>query len=485
MVIIGSNFQFGYNTGVINAPQTVIEAFFNESYIGRYGESMTPSNLNFWWGFAVAIFAAGGMVGSVVGGVISKRLGLKPSMLYNNALAIIAALLMGLCKLAGSFEMLIIGRLVIGINCGINMVVAPMYLTEIAPVEYRGVFGVLGQLGVVTTILLSQALGLQWVLGTEDGWPLLLGITGLFAVFQLITIPFCPESPRYLMKDQPNRSEKALRWLRGSDADITDELNNFKKEAESEANVEKTTYKELFTKSSLQKPLLIAVVMQLSQQLSGINAVFYYSTDLFIQAGISPEYSSLVTVGMGVVNVVMVFISVMLIDRAGRRILHLVGLAGMFVCAVVLVVLLNLTTTSTAVSYLTVAPILLFVAFFQSGPGSIPWFITSEIFDQSPRPLAVSVAGVTNWLGNFAVGLAWPSMVSAMGGYGFLVFAVLLLLFWLFTYFKVPETKGKSISEITALFQDKDDYGSAVEKGHANQGYKQEEDDTLSHTSSI
>uniref|UniRef100_H2Y400 Major facilitator superfamily (MFS) profile domain-containing protein n=1 Tax=Ciona savignyi TaxID=51511 RepID=H2Y400_CIOSA len=486
MAVVGSTFQFGYNTGVINAPQKTIEQFFNLTYITRcnlnkrrmiitknrtdrmvslsrnmiilchinsaYGYPIATSTLNLLWGFTVAVTAVGGMIGSLCAGFAADRYGLKKPMLYNNFTAILAALLMGFSKLAGSFEMLIIGRFIIGINSGINMGIAPMYLTEIAPVKYRGVFGTLGQLGVVTSMLLSQVLGLRWLLGTSTLWPLLLALTGVFAVYQLAVIPFCPESPRFLLvkMNKEDEAREALQWLRGSHYNSKEEMNQMSSEHEAGKDEQKTTIKELFTVSHLRQPLIIAIVMQLSQQLSGINAVFYYSTQLFLAAGIPQE--GLTTVGVGIVNVIMTIVSLSLIEHAGRRILHLIGLGGMCVCSILLVVLLNLQRT-VVISWLTLVPILLFVAFFQTGPGSIPWFITAELFNQSARPAAVSIAGLVNWLGNFTIGLAYPSINAEIGGYTFIIFAVLLAIFWIFTYFRVPETKGKNINEITALFQ--------------------------------
>ncbi|XP_009862019.2 solute carrier family 2, facilitated glucose transporter member 1-like isoform X2 [Ciona intestinalis] len=459
MAVVGSTFQFGYNTGVMNAPQKTIEQFYNVTFLNRYGHSITASTLNLLWGFTVAVTAVGGMIGSLCAGVAAERYGLKKSMLYNNITAILGAALMGFSELAGSFEMLIIGRFVIGINSGINMGIAPMYLTEIAPVKYRGVFGTLGQFGVVTSMLLSQVLGLRWLLGTPTLWPLLLALTGVFAIYQLVVIPFCPDSPRFLLvkMNKEEEAREALQWLRGNHYDVKEEMNNMRIEHQANASERKTTIIELFTVSYLRKPLIIAIVMQLSQQLSGINAVFYYSTQLFIAAGIPEEYTGLTTVGVGVVNVVMTIVSLLLIEHAGRRILHLIGLGGMCVCSVILVVLLNLHRT-TVISWLTLVPILLFVAFFQTGPGSIPWFITAELFNQSARPAAVSIAGLVNWLGNFTIGLAYPSINAEIGGYTFIIFAVLLAIFWIFTYFRVPETKGRSINEITALFQPEGEY---------------------------
>jgi len=143
--VVGSAFQFGYNTGVINAPGKFIRDFLNETNFNRYNESMTSSTQNAIWALTVAIFAVGGCIGGLSNGFFADYFGRKKSLLYNNILAIIAALLMGLSKVCSSYEMIIIGRFIIGLNCGLNSGLCPMYITEIAPVAIRGSVGTLFQ----------------------------------------------------------------------------------------------------------------------------------------------------------------------------------------------------------------------------------------------------------------------------------------------------------------------------------------------------
>merc|ERR1712018_759859 len=156
------------------------------------------------------------MMGGSMVGFISSRFGRKGGLLLNNVLVVVATLLMGLAKAAGSFQMLIAGRLVIGINSGLNAGLAPMYLAEIAPTSLRGALGTVYQLIITLSILISQILGMNNMLGTEEGWPWLLAITAIPAILQLATLPFCPESPKYLLLDQEDEmaAQTALSWLR-------------------------------------------------------------------------------------------------------------------------------------------------------------------------------------------------------------------------------------------------------------------------------
>lgn len=181
---------------------------------------------------------------------------------------------MGLSKPVKSYEMIIAGRFLIGLNCGLNSGLCPMYINELAPVDIRGSIGVLFQLGATFSIMLSQILGLPDVFGNEKLWPLLLGLTGLFSVFQLATLPFCPESPRFLLikRDLQVEAELILRDLRGT-GDVKQEIDDMINEANSEKNIKKFSIIQLFSTRALILPTMISIVLHLSQQLSGINAV--------------------------------------------------------------------------------------------------------------------------------------------------------------------------------------------------------------------
>uniref|UniRef100_A0A4W3II17 Major facilitator superfamily (MFS) profile domain-containing protein n=1 Tax=Callorhinchus milii TaxID=7868 RepID=A0A4W3II17_CALMI len=155
VAVIGS-LQFGYNTGVINAPQKVIENFLNDTWIYRYNEPISQGTLTSLWSLSVSIFSVGGMFGSFSVGLFVNRFGRKNSMLMNNLLAFIASALMGFSKLAGSYEMLIMGRFFIGIYSGLTTGFVPMYVGEISPTNLRGALGTLHQLGIVVGILIAQ-----------------------------------------------------------------------------------------------------------------------------------------------------------------------------------------------------------------------------------------------------------------------------------------------------------------------------------------
>ncbi|XP_036403960.1 solute carrier family 2, facilitated glucose transporter member 4-like [Megalops cyprinoides] len=449
--VLGS-LQFGYNIGVINAPQKIIEQDYNATWIHRYGQPIPVGTLTSLWSLSVAIFSVGGMLSSFCVGVISEWLGRRKAMLINNLMAFIGGGMMGMSKLCRSFEMMIMGRFIIGAYCGLASGLVPMYVGEIAPTSLRGALGTLHQLAIVTGILVAQILGLDSLLGSEELWPVLMGVTVLPTVLQMALLPFCPESPRYLyiIRCQEHHAKSGLRRLTGRQ-EVGDALAEMKEEKRRMDMERKVSIAELFRSPLYRQPIIIAILLQLSQQLSGINAIFYYSTSIFQKAGVqSPVYA---TIGAGAVNCAFTVVSLFLVEKMGRRTLHMLGLAGMCLCAVIMTMALALLERVPWMSYISMLAIFGFVGFFEVGPGPIPWFFVAELFSQGPRPAAMAVAGCSNWTANFIIGMGFQYIAEACGPYVFLIFAALLLFFLLFTFFRVPETRGKTFDQISASFQ--------------------------------
>uniref|UniRef100_A0A3Q3GRB3 Solute carrier family 2, facilitated glucose transporter member 4 n=1 Tax=Labrus bergylta TaxID=56723 RepID=A0A3Q3GRB3_9LABR len=416
--VLGS-LEFGYNIGVINAPQKMIEKDYNATWIERYGEPIPTGTLTSLWSLSVAIFSIGGMLSSFCVGFVSEWLGRK-AMLVNNVFAFLGGSLMGMSKLCSSFEMMILGRFIIGAYCGLASGLTPMYVGEISPTSLRGALGTLHQLAIVTGILIAQVLGLEVLLGSEHLWPVLMGLTVVPTVLQMALLPFCPESPRflYIVRCQEHHAKRGLRRLTGKQ-EVGDMLAEMKEEKR---------------KMDMER-----------------KGIFYYSTSIFMKAGVqSPVYA---TIGAGVVNCAFTVVSLFLIERMGRRTLHMLGLGGMCICAIIMTTALALLESVPWMSYISMLSIFGFVAFFEIGPGPIPWFFVAELFSQGPRPAAMAVAGFSNWTANFIVGMCFQYVAELLGPYVFLIFAALLLFFLIFTFFRVPETRGKTFDQIAANFQ--------------------------------
>ncbi|CAD5115645.1 DgyrCDS4601 [Dimorphilus gyrociliatus] len=333
--VIGSSFVFGVHTGVVNLPQTKIEQFLNETELHRTGHHMTQSKITLLWALIVSIWAIGGMIGGVNAGYFADKLGRKKGLLLNNILTFLAVILFGFSKLALSYEMLIVGRFIAGIQCGISTGIAPLYLSEVAPLKLRGAAGTLNQLAIVFGVLISQIIGMDFILGTDKLWPILLSFPVIAAILQLLTFSLCPESPKYLYINKNDRyaAIRALQWLRSGDS-FEEELQDMQIQGESCENTEKMSICGIFTTKWLRRPIFISIIMQLSQQLSGINAVIYYSTQIFRKtAHLTQTASQFASIGVSVVNFIITAISASLVDKAGRRYLHLLGLGGMFCAA--------------------------------------------------------------------------------------------------------------------------------------------------------
>ncbi|EDO42667.1 predicted protein, partial [Nematostella vectensis] len=438
VAVLGSSFQFGYNSACINSPVEVRES---RPDIKKYFKTQHKPLATYDWSIIVGIFPFGGMLGALVGPTLSNIIGRKRCLLYNNFIAAIGSISMIVSYYVVSSPLLIIGRIFIGINAGLNTAVVPIYLSEISPIQLRGSLGTLNQFGICFGILLGYIFGLKEVLGSGSKWPWLIGFSIVPAIIQMMTLPFCPRSPRYLLLKRNKEADAvhALQILRGTN-DVSEDIAEMRIEQEQSLREPHVSVTSLFRLKHLRMPLLIGVVMQMSQQLSGINSVIYYSTTILDEAHIPG--SRYATLGVGIISPDKDR-SGGLVEVLGRRTLMLWGLGGMCIMYGVITLGFSLKVRSCMES-------LPWVLFSYTGP--IPWFITAEIFSQGPRPAACTVAAVVNWLSNFIIGIGFPSLQKALDPYTFIVFLVLVLGFWLFTYFLVPETKGRSIDDITRQF---------------------------------
>lgn len=447
-------FQFGYNSSTINAPQSKIEAFLNESFKTRYDVDLSEESSKTYFSIAVSMFLVGGMLGALSGGWVAEKFGRKRGLLYTQIFSLLGATCMGCCKAASSYEMLLIGRTLVGIAAGLFTGLSPLYVAEIAPINIRGAMGTVNQLGVTTGIFTSMVLGLEEVLGSEDTWPVLLALTAVPSILQCLLLPFMPETPRYLIlsKRQLDDGRKALEKLRNSGSNIQTEIEDIQNEEAIETSESNVSIWQLLKSRKLRLCLFVCVCLHLSQQLSGMVAIFYYSTGFFENAGISKEKSQYTTLGVGAILVTMTLVTIPLMDRIGRRTLHLTGLGGIIMCSILITVALSY-DTSDGVGVLLVVSTLTFVVFFALGPGSIPWMVAGELFTQGPRAAAISVCVFINWLGNLIVSLVFPQLQNNLEQFSFLPFLIITSILFVVLFFYFPETKSRTANELSLLFQ--------------------------------
>ncbi|XP_076994245.1 solute carrier family 2, facilitated glucose transporter member 5-like [Tamandua tetradactyla] len=452
----GSSFQYGYNVAAVNSPAEIMKQFYNETYYDRAGVYVSDSLLTLLWSVSVSMFPFGGFIGSLLVGPLVDNFGRKGTLLFNNFFSIVPAILMGCSQTARSFEMIIISRLLVGICAGLSSNVVPMYLGELSPKNLRGAIGVVPQLFITVGILGAQIFGLRSVLATEGGWPVLLGLTGVPAALQLLLLPFFPESPRYLLiqKKDAAAARSALTRLRGW-ADVDAEVDEIRREAEAEKAAGYISVPKLLRAAALRWQVVSIIVLMGGQQLSGVNAIYYYADQIYLRAGVGQGDVQYVTAGTGAVNVVMTTCAVFVVERLGRRVLLLFGFSLCFAACCVLTAALVLQDTISWMPYISIVCIFSYVVGHALGPSPIPALLTTEIFLQSSRPAAFMVGGTVHWLSNFAVGLIFPFIQDGLGAYSFIIFAVICLLTTIYIFLVVPETKAKTFMEINHIFAKK------------------------------
>jgi SP family facilitated glucose transporter-like MFS transporter 3 len=429
IVAVASQFLVGYNTGVMNAPEKVV----------------FPGHSTGAWSMAVAAFAVGGPFGAITGGQMADKRGRRGALLIDMWLYLMGGLLQ---TFALDMFTIIVARFIIGFASGYASVLVPLLLGELAPPTLRGTLGTMTQFGLVSGILVADLLAFPFA--TPGGWRVLFAVTAMTSIAQLIMAPFLLESPRWLLGRDPNSLKaryiiKKLRGLR-HDHEVETEVGHYVmggaaqgSEQPSQSNV----LKEMMSHSKIRLMLISCLVLQMAQQLSGSNAVFYYSTAFFEGVISNPLVG---TTLVGVVNVLATYAALLLMDTCGRKTLILWSSGGMFVsCVVIVLALLNVFN-----NILALVAVNTYVAFFEIGLGPIAWLIVAEMFEAKYVAVAMSICCQLNWVCNFIVGFAFPYMNQYLGPLSFAPFAVVLLLTFIYAALVLPETQGTTPEELAA-----------------------------------
>ncbi|KAM3871199.1 solute carrier family 2, facilitated glucose transporter member 1 [Diretmus argenteus] len=447
--VLGS-LQIGYHTGNVNAPAKIIEQFFNTTWRARHNQSMPDHSLTFLWSLSVSIKDFGALLGSLGVKWLADAYGRRNSILIVNCVSVVGACLMFSSKASGSFEVLIVGRLVFGLFCGLVMSLNPLYIQEVSPTNLRGAFATLNQVSFASGILVGMVVGLETVLGTEHYWALMLSLSLIPALIQFLVLPLCPESPRYLLinRGKESEAEAALLRLRGNPDKVFTELEEMKEEAaHTQTGV---TVHEFFKKRSYRQPIIIVLIINMGSQLSGFNAIINYSTKMF-QARF--DEATYLTLGVGAVNVTFTVVAFFLMERAGRRRLLLTGFVSIAVCNLLMTIVDSVLHLVPELSCLQVLVVFCLISAYELGPGPISWFIAAELFDQPGRPIAMAFTSMLNWGGKFVLALLFPPLLKVCGAYVYLLFMTVALLAFALTWIRLPETKGRTFDDIAEEFR--------------------------------
>jgi sugar porter (SP) family MFS transporter len=419
---------FGYDTGVISGAILFITKDF--ALETRLQE------------FTISVVLIGCILGAAVTGAIADRIGRRWTLLWAGVIFIVGAVVSALTP---NETMLLIGRFIVGIGIGFSSVVAPLYISEVAPADVRGALVSLYQFAITVGILAAYIV--DYALAPSADWRWMLGLAVIPSFVLVAGMIYMPESPRYLFKI-------------GEDARARDELTRIYENA-SEAAREEGSIRdslavrgsgwEAFKQPNVRRALFIGVSLAVLQQVTGINTVIYYGPQIFQLAGVSSDTASILAQALvGTVNCGLTLIAIFFVDRVGRKPLLYAGLGGMFLALSSLAFAFAQPHLSGSLSAIALVSMMVYVGCFAFSLGPIVWLLISEIFPLQARGLGMSISTLSNWVGNFLVSQFFLTMIKKLGASGtFSTYAVLCVVTILFIRSMVPETKRELLEQVS------------------------------------
>ncbi|HVZ87850.1 MAG TPA: sugar porter family MFS transporter [Polyangia bacterium] len=423
---------FGYDVGVISGAILFIQKAF----------SLSPGLEE----IVVSAVLLGSLAGAAVGGVLADRLGRRK-------LLIITALVFGAGAIGAAAApgtgWLLVARIVAGAAIGVASFVAPLYISEIAPVEIRGKLVSINQVALTSGIVISY--GIDYAFAGSQAWRWMFALALVPAAAFCTGLLFIPDSPRWLLgSGQEDRARAVLNQIRDPKR-VENELT----EIRGGLAKQKGHWSELLG-PLLRPAMIVGVGLAIAQQITGINTVIYYAPTIFKFAGLSSaSVAILASIGVGAVNLLLTLVAMQLIDRVGRRPLLLASLAGMALSLFALGLAFSLSRLAGSLGWIAVTGLMVYVGSFAVGLGPVFWLLLSEIYPLRIRGRAMSVATVVNWAANLLVASSFLTLTHLLGkAWTFWSYAAVSVGAWVFAFFLVPETKGRSLEEIEAHWRD-------------------------------
>lgn len=453
LVAVIGGLLFGYDTAVVSGAEQALNQFFMGAKEFTYTTGMH--------GFTASSALIGCVIGGAISGFMASRLGRKRTLVAAALMFFISAV-GSWCPESGilpygepSFTLLVVFnlyRILGGIGVGLASAVCPMYIAEIAPARIRGTLVSCNQFAIIFGMLVVYFINYMIRNGLGDsaeaiqtamvniGWRRMFGSEAFPAAAFGLLIMLVPETPRHLALT--GRDDKALGVLtRINGADAARSIL-----AEIKATASEKTERLLSYGIGV---IIIGILLSFFQQAVGINVVLYYAPRIFANMGASGDASMIQTVVMGIVNIVFTVVAILTVDKFGRRPLLIIGSTGMMIGMAALAAL----SFSGSIGLAALVFIIIYTASFMMSWGPICWVLISEIFPNTIRSQAVAIAVAAQWIANFAVSSTFPSLCVWSVGGTYVIYAVMSLLSALFVWKFVPETKGKTLEEMSQLWR--------------------------------
>ncbi|WAC13862.1 sugar porter family MFS transporter [Dyadobacter pollutisoli] len=420
VVVALGGFLFGFDTAVISGAEKAIQLLWDLSAVEH--------------GFTVSIALIGTVLGALLGGIPTDRLGRKTTLFWIAVLYLVSSL--G-SAFATDWYVFIFFRFLGGLGVGASSVAAPMYISEISPAKSRGKMVGLFQFNVVFGILIAYFSNYFMQDMGDHAWRWMLGVQALPSLVFLLAILYVPESPRWLVI-RKNKVQEAREILQLIDADTSEETLSAIVNAHEQASSSKQS--RLFS-ARHKTPVTLAILFAVFNQVSGINAIIYYSPRIFEMTGLGTKAAFLSSAGIGFVNFAFTLLAINFIDKFGRRTLMFTGSVGV-------IITLALVARAFFIQDFTGVPVFLFVyiAFFAFSQGAVIWVFISEIFPNEVRASGQALGSFTHWFMAALIAFSFPIIAEYFGGgITFSFFALMMVLQLIFVWRFMPETKGTSL----------------------------------------
>ncbi len=424
---------YGYDMGIIAAAAIFVKRSFALSTVLEE--------------LVVSIVLVGAMAGALIGGAVADRIGRRATLIWAAGIFIVGSLL---APIAPNVTVLVIARAIIGLGIGFTSVTAPVYVSELAPPQSRGMLIGLYQFALTLGIALADLVG--YLLATQQAWRLMFGLAVVPTVLFLIVILTVPESPRWLFAHAREHDAKTV-LLSYTDAAGTEQFMADIQEG-LKTPIEQR-WRALWS-PAVRGSLFVAVGLTVLQQVTGINTIIYYGPQIFALAGSASHSSAiLATFAVAIVNVLATVVGIALVDRIGRKPLLYVGVSGMSVALFALsFAFSNKATLGSSLGVVAIACLMLYIACFAFSLGAIAWILVAEVFPLRVRGRGVAAATLGSGISNFAVSITFLSLVESIGSARtFAIYGALSVLTLIFVGFVVPETCGRDLESISATIE--------------------------------